>query len=68
MLLRVLHTHVFGPNFQEKDLLLQFFNSVVYLFIFRNKTDYCMPEYSFAYGLSLLLSRVTLLINMNKRI
>ena len=47
MLPCIMHTHVFGPNFQEKNLSFYF---LLQLFIFRNKTDYRIPGYYFAYG------------------
>ena len=34
-LLYIMCTHVFGTNFQEKNLSLKNFNSIIYLFIFR---------------------------------
>ena len=30
-----MHTHVFGPNYQEKKSFVLIFNSTIYLFIFR---------------------------------
>ena len=44
----VMRTHVFGPNFQEKSLLIFLFS--FYLFIFRNKTDDHIPGYYFVSG------------------
>ena len=41
--------HIFGPNFQEKVVRFNFLIQFIYLFIFRNKTDYHIPRYYFAY-------------------
>ena len=43
------HTHVFGPNFQEKKFLVLIFK-FNYSFVFRHKTNYRIPGYYFAYG------------------
>ena len=32
-LLCIVHTHVFGPNFPEKNVAFQFFHSMFYLYI-----------------------------------
>ena len=45
-----MHTHAFGPNFQEKNTLFLFFNSIFNLFVFRNKTNDHIPGYYCAYG------------------
>ena len=46
----IMRTHVVGPNIWEKNLLFSFLNSIIYLFMFRNKTDNRIPGYYFAYG------------------
>ena len=48
ILLYMMCSHVFGPNFQGKNL--SFFDSIIYLFILRNKTNGHIPGYYFAYG------------------
>ena len=65
-LLCIMRAHIFGPNFQEKNLLFSFVNSKSYLFIFRNKTDYRIPGYYFAHRYHCMLSRVTLSMHKHK--
>ena len=46
----IMRAHIFGPNFQGKKSFILIFNSIIYLFIFGNKTGHCTLGYYFAYG------------------
>ena len=41
----------FWPKLSRKKPYFNFLTQFIYLFIFRNKTDYCIPGYYFAYEL-----------------
>ena len=41
----IICTHVFGPNFQGKQSFILIFNSIIYVFILRSKTNDRVPGY-----------------------